>query len=239
MTVLGLSSGAVARSWEDLAMRLDQRGSRPTVVCSVAPYQYWVQAFDREYREYMRSADVVITDGSWVVSAMRRAGVRVSRLTGRELVERLAAGTFMSGWRIAVIGGAGGPIPLPESWSRLSTNISIEPTDVEVELALSFLSQMRPQVVLVALGCPKQERFISRLLPNFSAVYAGVGGAIDTLQGAARPPSAVLIALRLEWLSRLLQHPKRLAGRTVRAAVAVPILQLWGIVDRLRQGPSS
>jgi exopolysaccharide biosynthesis WecB/TagA/CpsF family protein len=81
---------------------------------------------------------------------------------------------------------------------------------------LRGLAANPPDILLVAFGNPRQERWIAdRLSETHCAVAAGVGALFDFLAGeVARAPEAVR-ALRLEWLYRLWLEPGRLWRRYV------------------------
>jgi beta-1,4-glucosyltransferase len=85
---------------------------------------------------------------------------------------------------------------------------------VENETVCERFRAVRPDVVLVALGNPLQERWIldnARTLPP--ALYVGVGALFDFLAERAVRAPAWVRRLRLEWLFRLLQEPRRLWKR--------------------------
>jgi N-acetylglucosaminyldiphosphoundecaprenol N-acetyl-beta-D-mannosaminyltransferase len=68
--------------------------------------------------------------------------------------------------------------------------------------------------VLVALGSPKQERFIHRRARQLApAVCIGVGATLDFLAGTVRRAPRWMSRAGLEWLFRLVQEPRRLARR--------------------------
>jgi N-acetylglucosaminyldiphosphoundecaprenol N-acetyl-beta-D-mannosaminyltransferase len=69
------------------------------------------------------------------------------------------------------------------------------------------------RIVLVALGCPKQEQWMASHAGRFGAVLIGVGAAFDFLAGAKRQAPRVLQNAGLEWLFRLATEPKRLLKR--------------------------
>jgi len=80
--------------------------------------------------------------------------------------------------------------------------------------ALARLRATRPDLVLVALGSPKQERWIHRSLPGLRpAVAVGVGASLDFVIGRVRRAPRWVSAAGLEWLYRLCQEPRRLAVR--------------------------
>jgi N-acetylglucosaminyldiphosphoundecaprenol N-acetyl-beta-D-mannosaminyltransferase len=90
-------------------------------------------------------------------------------------------------------------------------------TSVEDESARSSvdeLARFRPDIVFLALGSPKQEAWFLHWrdrLPD--AVYIGSGAAADFAAGHRRRAPGLLQAGGLEWVWRLLQEPRRLAGR--------------------------
>ena len=70
-------------------------------------------------------------------------------------------------------------------------------------------------IVLVALGAPKQELLIQRLLDAdpTGRIYVGIGGAIDYLSGAKTLPPAWVRRVGAEWLYRLVREPRSRVGR--------------------------
>ena len=69
-------------------------------------------------------------------------------------------------------------------------------------------------IVFVGMGTPYQERWIRQYRHRLAApVVWGVGGLFDVITGVQARPSKWLTDYHLEWFGRLLQHPRRLAGR--------------------------
>jgi N-acetylglucosaminyldiphosphoundecaprenol N-acetyl-beta-D-mannosaminyltransferase len=82
------------------------------------------------------------------------------------------------------------------------------------EQVLSAMREHRPALVLVGMGMPMQESFISRHLSELPAAhYATVGGAIDYIAAPASLSPRWLGRFGLEWAWRLLHDPGRLWGR--------------------------
>lgn len=88
------------------------------------------------------------------------------------------------------------------------------PEGPETELMLARLRAARADIVLVALGMPRQEMFIARhLTPRHATLAIAVGALLDFTAGEVpRAPPAVR-RLRLEWVYRLLIEPSRLWRR--------------------------
>ncbi len=89
-----------------------------------------------------------------------------------------------------------------------------------------------PDVVLVAFGMPKQERWIARNLTRLPSVRiaVGVGGSLDYLAGVAKAPPAIVHAVGLEWLWRLAREPQRWRRQRV-----LPLFALLVLLARMRR----
>jgi len=90
----------------------------------------------------------------------------------------------------------------------------------------------RADLVLVALGNPRQETWIAEHLDTTGARLAiGVGALLDFLAGAVPRAPLWVRRLRLEWLYRMLREPGRLWQRYV---VFTPLLIAQALVERAR-----
>ena len=73
------------------------------------------------------------------------------------------------------------------------------------------ISKLEPDIVLVALGIPHQEKIIYKHLDKFKkGIFVGVGGSFDVISGHKKRAPKIFIKLNLEWLYRLLKEPKRI-----------------------------
>ena len=71
--------------------------------------------------------------------------------------------------------------------------------------------KLKPDVCLVALGIPYQEKLIYKYLDKIDkGIYAGVGGSFDVISGSKKRAPKIFIKLNLEWLYRIIKEPKRL-----------------------------
>lgn len=184
---------------------------------------------DPELRHILCSADLVIPDGMPLVWASRLMGAPLpERVTGADLVPLLAALAAKQGYRIFMLGAR------PEVARRAKEQLERDypgiqivgcvspppaPTvEMEHERLLDQIVRARPEILLVALGNPKQEKWIhlNRDRLHDVPVCIGVGATFDFLAGAIR--RAPIFAQRngLEWLYRLQQDPCRLWRRYCR-----------------------
>jgi N-acetylglucosaminyldiphosphoundecaprenol N-acetyl-beta-D-mannosaminyltransferase len=79
--------------------------------------------------------------------------------------------------------------------------------------------ELSPDIILLALGSPKQEflyRALERVLPPRGLIFIGVGGSFDILSGEYSRAPQILQRCGLEWLWRAFQDPIRLLPRYIR-----------------------
>jgi N-acetylglucosaminyldiphosphoundecaprenol N-acetyl-beta-D-mannosaminyltransferase len=91
---------------------------------------------------------------------------------------------------------------------------------------LARIAEARSDVLLVALGHPKQERWIDLHRDQLSvSVAIGVGCVLDLIAGKSSRAPRWMQALGMEWLYRLAHEPGRLVGRYVTdAAWLLPLV---------------
>jgi N-acetylglucosaminyldiphosphoundecaprenol N-acetyl-beta-D-mannosaminyltransferase len=158
--------------------------------------------------------------------------VWVSRLIGRALPERVAGSDLIvpllrraatRGWRVYLLGGAAGVAPAAAEMLARDLGVVVAGWD-DAQIGPDGLDRTgdsvarakaaQPDLILVALGPPKQELWIARSLSGVGpAVGVGVGASLDFLVGKYRRAPEWLGRIGLEWLYRLLQEPRRLWRR--------------------------
>ena len=77
------------------------------------------------------------------------------------------------------------------------------------------LAQIKPNVVFVAQGSPRQEFLMEELMTVHPALYMGLGGSFDVYCGLKKRAPKLFINLGLEWLYRLLKEPTRIGRQIV------------------------
>ena len=93
--------------------------------------------------------------------------------------------------------------------------------------ATSAINATNAQVIFVAYGAPKQEKWIAQNLPKLNSIKAamGVGGAFDYIAGEISRAPIFMRKMGLEWLWRLFKQPRRFK-RIFRAVIIFPLLVL-------------
>lgn len=184
-----------------------------------------VQAlFDPELRYLLQNADLLTADGMPLVWGMRLLGTPLpGRVTGADLVPALAERAAKHGLSIFFLGGAPGVAAraadvLKKKYPQLKVAGVYSPSFSPVlEMDTSFLEEIRstrPDILLVAFGNPKQEKWIGMYGRQLGTpVMIGVGGSLDFVAGHTRRAPEWMQRSGLEWLFRLLQEPRRLIRR--------------------------
>ena len=176
----------------------------------------------RGYREAIKNATIVFRDGTGVGWAMRKQGISPGHnFVGTDFVPELCRRNQIYKYRIFLLGA--NPGIAEEAAKKLkctAPNISVvgvlhgysceEDNDAVVE----YINRLHPDILLVAMGNPKQEIWIydnrDRL---YVPVCIGVGALFDYLSGnITRAPKWALNA-GIEWIFRLILEPKRLWKR--------------------------
>ncbi len=91
----------------------------------------------------------------------------------------------------------------------------LDAPDFESQLVedMQLMAKSGAKVVFIALGCPKQEFWMSQAQNRLSAVMIGVGAAFDFHSGKISQAPRWMKAIGLEWLYRFSQEPARLWQR--------------------------
>jgi len=86
-------------------------------------------------------------------------------------------------------------------------------TPAEEDEIIEQINQSGAKLVFVALGCPKQERWMAQMRGRVQAVMLGIGGALPILAGVISRPPVWIQRIGMEWLYRLVLEPRRLFRR--------------------------
>jgi N-acetylglucosaminyldiphosphoundecaprenol N-acetyl-beta-D-mannosaminyltransferase len=171
-------------------------------------------------------ADLRVADGMPLVWAALLQGTPLpERIAGASLLRPLAARAALEGRSIYFLGGNGDTargaataLTLQFPGLRVagfsSPWLPAEPDDAAVEPTRQALTEARPDIVLVALGSPKQEWLISKLRRSLPACwFIGVGMSFSFTTGDMPRAPRWMQRSGLEWVHRLVSEPRRLGKR--------------------------
>lgn len=172
-----------------------------------------------ELADSIRQADLIVADGIGVQLASKIVGQPVpERVPGVELVEMLAREAAAMGKGIYLLGAAPGVAEKAAEVlkSRIPALIILGTRDGyfkahEEEELLADINRTRPALLLVAMGAPKQELWLSANRMRLQvSVALGVGGSFDVMSGNKPRAPRLLQTIGLEWAFRMAIEPRRL-----------------------------
>jgi len=173
---------------------------------------------DAALRDIIARSDLVTPDSSGVTWAGNRIGRPFpEKVSGVELVDRVCALSALKGYRIFFLGSEPGVAETAAEKLRLKhpgCNIVAArhgyfPAESDAIVA-EEVGQAKPDVLFVAMGIPRQEKFIDQNRSLHQAKVAiGIGGSFDVYAGKAKRAPVIIQKARLEWLWRLMQNPSK------------------------------
>jgi N-acetylglucosaminyldiphosphoundecaprenol N-acetyl-beta-D-mannosaminyltransferase len=170
--------------------------------------------FDDNYLQLLKSSEIHCVDSSWLPSILDfKYDLKIKHSSLTDIFDNLIVN---ENYKHLILGG-------PQvKLERLSTNSKFLKTNMDF-YELPFVSvdkfnykkisnkinKEKYDFIWVSLGAPKQEIFINKLFPLIDrGIVCGCGYIIDIYSGTRRAPLFIR-RLRLEWVFRLLQNPKK------------------------------
>lgn len=162
-----------------------------------------------------QESTTIIADGIGVVKAAESLGIKMGgRVPGVELAAHLIHLCGVHAKSVYLFGAK------EEVVQTLTARIIETEGDIVCGIQNGYVSSLddvkadilekQPDVILVALGIPKQELFIDRVFSEAKrGIFVGVGGSFDVLSGMKKRAPAFFVKLNLEWLYRILKEPAR------------------------------
>jgi N-acetylglucosaminyldiphosphoundecaprenol N-acetyl-beta-D-mannosaminyltransferase len=196
---------------------------------ATANLDFWLNSLaDQHLHRIIAGCSLVLPDGMPLVWVSKMMGCPLAeRVTGVDLVPRLAKLSAEKGYRIFLLGGREG---VAERAARLLEKLhpgtcivdTYAPSEETMALfdhseILSRIHSARPDILLVALGNPKQEKWIWMHRKRLGVPVAmGVGGSFEILVGDVRRAPKWIQRVGMEWAMRFMQEPSRLGPRYFR-----------------------
>lgn len=182
---------------------------------------------DPSFRDVLNGADLVTPDGMPLVWALKQLGIEeATRVYGPNLTLHVSRAAAEVGLPIALYGGTPESLRqfgafLEEQFPGIKVVCQISPpfrplTPEEDEAYTQQIVDSGARIVLVGIGCPKQERWMAEHKHRIPAVMLGIGAAFDFHSGRVRQAPRWVQDAGMEWLFRLVAEPKRLWKRYSR-----------------------
>lgn len=210
-------------------VRMAKKRDRPRYVCTGNLDHLVIAGRDPAFRELYKKADLVVADGAPVVWLSRIAGGSPlpERVAGSDLFWEIARVSGEANLKLFFLGGRPGAgaraaeLALQRYPGARIVGTYCPPretfdTKAERDRIRRMIRRAEPDILLVALGAPKQEKWIAANKDELGVpVSIGVGGSFEMAAGMRRRAPRWLQRTGLEWLYRLAQEPARLFRRYV------------------------
>ena len=216
------------------ALELEKTDNVSQVV-TINPEMFTCAKKDEDFSNILHNAQMVIPDGVGVKIGLKILGVNADRIAGIDFAYKMIELSAQNDLPIALIGAKSEVInaakeKLLETFENLRIVYTQDGYFDDENKVLSELKESGARLVLVALGSPKQEKFISKaktILPF--GLMVGVGGSFDVWSGVVERAPQIYQKLGLEWLYRTLKQPERFK----RIFPTLPLFVLSVIKEKL------
>ncbi|HLV08636.1 MAG TPA: WecB/TagA/CpsF family glycosyltransferase [Halanaerobiales bacterium] len=220
-----------------------QKGKGPEMVVTPNPEIIVMSLQDSELAAIINQAALRIPDGSGVVFASRllKKGI-FERVTGFDLMNGIFKLAEKEDYSIYLLGSEPGvAVTVSKKLRKSYPDLDIcgyhhgyLGSQEEKEQLIEEINELKPDILFVGMGVPRQEKFLGENLHLLKIGLAMcVGGSFDVIAGRVKRAPLWMQELNLEWLFRLLQQPGR-AGRML----ALPKFALLVLKECLKKGVS-
>lgn len=194
------------------------REGKPRYICTPNPEIVMEAQANAELMKILREADMVIPDGIGVVWASRYSDVRLKeRVAGYDFTQNLMKRLANTDETFYFFGGAPG-VAAAAARKMQKDHEGVKIVGVhngyfdaaEEQKLIQDIKEKSPSILLVALGAPKQEKWIYEHIEELGAkICIGVGGSFDVMAGNMKRAPKIFQKLGLEWFYRLVTQPTR------------------------------
>lgn len=199
-------------------LKKDLKNENKKFIITVNPESLVSATKDEELNTMLLDKEVsLVPDGIAVVKACKILDIKVTeRITGVDIAEYLLEELNRQKKSLYLFGAK------KEVIETLVDKIKVDYPNIEIlgysdgyvedrDKVFKKIVKLKPDVCLVALGIPYQEKIIYKYLNKFDkGIFVGVGGSFDVLSGTKKRAPKIFIKLNLEWLYRIACEPKRL-----------------------------
>lgn len=181
---------------------------------------------NRELQDVYANAALILTDGKPLLWIAKWYGTPIKeKLSGSDLFPLLCERAAKRGYKMFFLGAAEGVAAkaaenLAKRYQGLqvvgtySPPFGFEKNQEEMEKIISMVKEAKPDILIVGLGCPKQEKFMYHHCKELEVpISFGLGASFDFEAGNIKRAPRWMANHGLEWLFRITQDPKRMARR--------------------------
>ncbi|MDB4943613.1 MAG: N-acetylmannosaminyltransferase [Labilithrix sp.] len=201
---------------------------RPRFVCTGNLDHLAIAAADPAFKAAYEAADLVVADGAPVVWLSKLGGTPLrERVAGSDLFWTLGQASARAGVTLFFLGGVPGAadaakaelerrFPGTRVIGTYCPPFAAFDTQEEQDRIRDVVKAANPDILLVAFGAPKQEKWIAKNLERLGVPLSiGVGGSFEMASGMLKRAPKWMQDAGLEWAYRFAQQPRRLFDRYI------------------------
>jgi N-acetylglucosaminyldiphosphoundecaprenol N-acetyl-beta-D-mannosaminyltransferase len=214
-----------------------ETGKRPHSIFASNPEKNFSVPKDPELLSIFKNADILLPDGIGIVLAARILyGIRFPRIPGSEFIfdicdiaARKGYGIFVYGASEAVNSASVDIIQKRYPNLRIAGRANGFVSDADMPALVARINESKADILFLALGSPKQEKWFARHKDSLKTVRIcqGIGGTLDTIGGTVKRAPESWCNLGLEWLYRLLSEPSRIKRQKILPIFALKVVVAW------------
>lgn len=199
-------------------LKLNLKNNKKSFIVTANPETFMISSNDLELYKLLKDREtILVPDGVGIVKAANILNFKVKeRITGIDIANKLLeygnelkSSIYFFGSKEEVIQMLNRVVRKKYPNLRIvgfSNGFVNDKDEVFKEI-----NKLHPDIVLVALGIPNQEKIIYKHLSEFKkGIFVGVGGSFDVISGSKKRAPQIFIKLNLEWLYRIIREPKRI-----------------------------
>lgn len=173
---------------------------------------------DRELQQYLSQADLVLPDGSGLAIAGQVLNMPIQEnLNGTDFTPKVCRMAEVGGWSVYLLGAHEEVVnSCYENMQTRFPNLDVVGyrngyfSEIEEQQIINQINELKPDILLVALGSPLQEKWVARNAHRLNAhVCFAVGGLFDFMSNSVDRAPRWMRDIGIEWLYRFLQDPAK------------------------------
>lgn len=183
---------------------------------------------DSEFQDVYKEADLILTDGMTLIwiSKLKNNPIK-EKVSGSDLFPEVCNLASQKGYKIFLLGAAEGVAAKAAENLKLkykelnvvgtySPSYGFENNEDEINQIVDMINQVKPDILAVGLGAPKQEKFLYTFRKKLNVpVSLAIGASIDFEAGNINRAPKWMQNIGLEWFYRLCREPKRMFKRYI------------------------
>ena len=181
---------------------------------------------DKELQDVYANADLILTDGKpllWIAKYYKTP--IKEKISGSDLFPKLCELAAKKRYTMFFLGAAEGvAAKAADNLTRRFKGLQIagtysppkgfEKDQAELDIIINLVHIAHPDILIVGLGCPKQEKFIYWNREQLNVpISLGLGASLDFEAGIIKRAPKWMANYGFEWLFRIMQEPRRMAKR--------------------------